>query len=70
MIAETMQKTVKAPRIEKLIKKDHENKWVAFSADYKKIVDYAKSLRELQKKVGKTKVVYLKVFPSDVVLAP
>jgi hypothetical protein len=70
MMIETMQKTVKAPQIEKLIKKDHENKWVAFSADYKKIVDYAKSLRELQKKVGKTKVVYLKVFPSDVVLAP
>jgi hypothetical protein len=70
MIVEIMQKTVKAPQIEKLIKKDHENKWVAFSADYKKIVDYAKSLRELQKKVGKTKVVYLKVFPTDVVLAP
>jgi len=65
-----MEKIIEAPHIEKLIKKDHENKWVAFSDDYKKIVDFSESLKELQEKVGKSKVVYYKVFPSDVVLAP
>ena len=65
-----MEKIIETPRIGKLIKKNHENKWVAFSADYKKIVDYSESLEKLQKKIGESKVIYYKVFPLNVVIAP
>jgi hypothetical protein len=65
-----MEKVIQAPPIYKLLEKKHNDKWVAFSIDYKKIVDYSKSLEELQKKVGNANVVYHKAYPVDVIIAP
>ena len=56
-------KTIQAPNL-KLLKKSHENKWVAFSRDYKKIVAVADTLKELDMKVGEKDVVVKKVLPS------
>lgn len=52
-----------------ILKKEHEGKWVAITSDYKKIVGYSQSLRDLQKSVKDVDVVYLKGFPSDVKFA-
>ena len=55
--------TIEAPNL-KLLKKSHENKWVAFSRDYKEIVAVADTLKELDVKVGEGDVVVKKVLPS------
>jgi hypothetical protein len=49
----------------KIIKKIHEEKWVALSEDRTEVVDYDKSLSELNKRVDRKKVVYMKVLSSD-----
>ena len=53
----------------KVLKKNHENKWVALSEDRKKVVDYSETLHKLQEKVGNKKVIYMKVLPSNVSFA-
>ena len=50
----------------KILKRDHEGKWVALSEDGTTVIAYDENLLELDKKVGDTKVVYMKVPLSDV----
>lgn len=45
----------------KVLTKDHEDKWVAFSPDYKKVVDFSADLIELRKRIGNKDAVYLKI---------
>ena len=45
----------------RVLKKEMENKWVALSADYKKVFDFSDDLVLLTKKIGTEKVVYMKV---------
>ena len=52
--------------IGKLIKKEHEGKWLAISPNYKKIIAYSEKLADLEKEVGKKDVVYTKALHSDV----
>jgi hypothetical protein len=47
---------------------EHERKWVALSKDNKKVVDFDKSLIELDKRVNRDEVTFMKVPPSDVYL--
>ncbi len=61
--------SVKAPNLS-LITKAHENKWVAFSVDYQKLLAVAESLINLHKKIGTKKAVVMRVLPSDVGYAP
>ncbi len=61
--------TVKAPNLS-LITKTHENKWVALSLDYSKLLAVAESLTSLRKKIGQAKSVVMHVLPSDVGYAP
>ena len=42
---------VQAPKLEKLITKAHENKWVAISPDYERLVAVADSLQQRQRGV-------------------
>ncbi|MBP6858850.1 MAG: hypothetical protein KBC33_03420 [Candidatus Pacebacteria bacterium] len=49
---------VKAPNLS-LLTKAHDNKWVAFSLDYKKLLAVAESLISLRKKIGQTKAVVM-----------
>ena len=60
---------VKAPNLS-LLTKAHDNKWVAFSLDYKKLLAVAESLVSLRKKVGQTKAVVMHVLPAHMGYAP
>ena len=60
---------IKAPNLS-LLTKAHENKWVAFSLDYQKLLAYADSLVSLRRKVGQVKSVVMRVLPADVSYAP
>ena len=60
---------VKAPNLS-LLTKAHENKWVAFSLDYKQLLAVADSLVNLRTKVGQEKSVVMHVLPADVGYAP
>ncbi|MCX6716332.1 MAG: hypothetical protein NTV72_00165 [Candidatus Taylorbacteria bacterium] len=60
---------VKAPNLS-LLNKSHENKWVAFSLDYKKLIAVSSSLISLKKKIGQVKAVVMHVLPVDVGYAP
>jgi len=62
-------KTIKAPNL-KLITKSMENKWVAFSANYKKIVAVGSTLAEVYRKVKTDNVVVMKTLPSNLGYAP
>ena len=55
--------------LRRVLKKEMENKWVALSADYKKVFGSSEDLALLTKKIGTEKVVYMKVLPSDVSFA-
>ena len=60
---------IKAPKLS-LLSKIHENKWVALSSNYEKILAIADSLRMLRDKIGEKKAIIMKVLPSDVGYAP
>ncbi len=60
---------VPAPNLS-LLTKAHENKWVAFSVDYKKLLAVAGSLMDLKKQIGKAQAVVMRVLPADVAYAP
>lgn len=47
--------------LQKILTKDHENKWVALSEDYKSVIDFSEDLSDLTKKIGVDNVVYIKV---------
>ena len=48
----------------KLLKKSHENKWVALSAGYEKLLAVGETLAEVLKKTGKEEVVVMQVMPN------
>jgi hypothetical protein len=47
--------------LQKILKKDHEEKWVALTDDYKKVIDFSENLVDLKGRVGIDKVIYIKV---------
>ncbi len=51
----------------KVLKKEHEEKWVALTRDQNEVVDYAEKLMDLRQRVGEDNkdVVYMKVLPSN-----
>ena len=65
--------TIKAHDLSKLIKKEHENKWVAFSSDYKRIVSSGKTLKDTASKIKareKGRVIFHKVLPFEAYYEP
>ena len=58
-----------SPNFSKLIKSEHEQKWVAISKDHKEIVSYDASLVKLKRTVGIKDVVYMKVPSANVFLS-
>ena len=50
-------------------KKEHEGKWIAFTATDNSIVGYSKSLSALTKKMAGKKVTYMKAMNPDTVFA-
>ncbi len=49
----------------KILTKAHERKWVALSPDYRKVVGYGDKLATLTARIGKKRVVYMKVPRMD-----
>jgi hypothetical protein len=45
----------------KIIKKEHENKWVAVSKDYKKVLGFSEDLLDLRNRIDSIEAVYLKI---------
>jgi len=60
---------IKAPNLS-LITRAHDNKWVALTLDYKKLLAVAESLASLWDKIGKNPAVVMHVLPGDVSYAP
>ena len=60
---------VQAPNLS-LLTEAHQNKWVAFSPDYQKLLAVASSLIDLTKKLGKSKGIVMRVLPPDVGYVP
>lgn len=58
-----------ALNLHKIIKVEHERKWIALSPDGVRVIAFDESLMQLKNKVGEQKVVYMKVPPSDVYLS-
>ena len=55
--------------LSKILKKSHENKWVAISESGTEVVAANEKLIDLQHEVGDKKVIYMKVLPADVSFA-
>ena len=60
---------VKSPSVSAILEKKHMNKWVAFSADYKKVLAFGDRLIDVDTKVGNAKAVFAKILP-DAFFAP
>jgi hypothetical protein len=56
--------------ISTIIKGAHENKWVAITADYSRVLAAADSLRELMRSVTDPDVIFYRVLPLNVTFAP
>jgi len=56
--------------IPRLLNASHENKWVAISSDYSRVISVSDSLRDLLRMVSDTTAIFYKVLPSDVSFAP
>lgn len=53
----------------RILKKEHEQKWVALSRDNKNVVDFDDDLVALDKRVNKNEVTFMRVPSSDVYLS-
>ena len=56
------EKTVKQPNLS-VLKKQHQNKWVALTPDYKKLIAVGDSLSAVLKKAKQSEKVVMKVLP-------
>lgn len=59
----TTQNPIKSPDLS-VLKKQHANKWVALSADYKKLLAVGANLSDVLKKAGSDEKVVMKVLPN------
>ena len=55
--------------LSKIIKKEHEGKWIALSPMYDKVVGWSDDLMSLTRKMENQAVVYMKPTVSDVLYA-
>lgn len=51
--------------LSKVIKREHEGKWIALSPAYDKVVGCSNDLVSLTREIGKQEVVYMKPTTSD-----
>lgn len=57
--------------LSKILKSSHQNKWVAISRDYRKVVAFADNLVDLDRKVkNPTQVIYTRIIAKNVSFAP
>ena len=65
----TMDTSVQAPNLSKILRKEHANKWVALSTNYKKLLAVGDTLADVLKKTGSAEVAVMQVLP-DIGYAP
>ena len=53
-----------------ILDRSHENKWVAITSDYSRVIAAADSLRDLLRSVSDSTAIFFKVLPHDVSFAP
>ena len=56
--------------LSRALNRSHENKWVALTPDYSKVIAASDDLVKLDKAVAGRDVVYHRVLPADVIFAP
>ena len=61
-----MTKTKQTKEYFKELRKEHEGKWVAISSDYKRIVGFSSTLKDLMAKVKDNKVIFSKALTSGI----
>lgn len=62
-----MTKTKQTKEYFKDLRKEHEGKWIAISSDYKKIVGFSKTLKDLKNKVKDNSVIFSKALAPEVI---
>jgi hypothetical protein len=75
MLASMKEDVVEAPDLTKVLNKTHEDKWVAFTRNYEKILADAESIESLINKLGKKvidtqKPIFYKVPSSQYSFSP
>lgn len=60
----TQEKVIKSPNLSSILKKRHINKWVALSADYKRLIAVGNSLSAVIKKAKQPNKVVMRVLPN------
>lgn len=55
--------------LSKILDERHFGKWIALSKDYSKIVGYSDTFKELEKKLGREGVVYMRAPQKNFVYA-
>lgn len=56
--------------LSRALNRSHENKWVALTPDYSKVIASSDDLVELDKKVAGKDVVFHRVLPANIIFAP
>lgn len=65
-----MNTRAKGIDLRRVLKRSHENKWVALTPDYARVVAASDDLVKLDKVMAGRDVVYHRVLPADVIFAP
>ena len=60
---------IKNTDLSKVLKKEHENKWIALSLDRSKVLAAGKTILELDQRVDPAEAVYMYVLPRDISFA-
>ncbi len=61
---EIKEKIIKSPDLIRVLGKEHENKWVALSVNYKKVLAIGDNLPSILKAVPQREKVVMKVLPN------
>jgi uncharacterized protein YkvS len=61
-----MTKTKQTKEYFKELRKEHEGKWIAISADYKRIVGFSSTLKDLKNKLKDNSVIFSKALVPGV----
>jgi hypothetical protein len=61
-----MTKTKQTKEYFKELRKEHEGKWIAISSDYKRIVGFSDTLKDLKNKVKDNGVIFSKALAPEV----
>lgn len=65
-----MEDDIQSVDLGDIVDSSHENKWVAITPDYKKVLAASERLSDLMRQVADKDVIFHRVLPHDVSFAP